>query len=279
MSKVVCWWSGGITSAVACKKAIDIYGVDNCRVIFIDTHNEHEDTYRFLNDCELWYGIKIETITEIGDLYKSIQDVWKKHLSLNVASGAICSSKLKRVCREKWQKENDYTHQVFGFEFESKEFKRALSLNLNHPKTKAIFPLLMLGLNKQDCISIVQEAGLTIPEMYVLGFTNNNCFKTGCIQGGIGYWKKMQKDFPDKFKKMAEMEHELTEMAGEPVTILKDQSNSAKLFAQDDKKSQLVFLVRNAKYSNKSIDDMTGREVEPLVDCNGFCGVNDLVRG
>ena len=32
---IICWWSGGVASAVAC-------------------HNEHEDTYRFKDDCEKW---------------------------------------------------------------------------------------------------------------------------------------------------------------------------------------------------------------------------------
>ena len=41
MEKIIGWWSGGITSAVACKIAIDMYGVDNCRIIMIDTKNEH----------------------------------------------------------------------------------------------------------------------------------------------------------------------------------------------------------------------------------------------
>lgn len=37
MKDIICWWSGGITSAVACKLAIDMYGKDRCRVIMIDT--------------------------------------------------------------------------------------------------------------------------------------------------------------------------------------------------------------------------------------------------
>ena len=48
---IICWWSGGITSAVACKLAIDEYGTGNCKVIMLDTRNEHDDTYRFLSDC------------------------------------------------------------------------------------------------------------------------------------------------------------------------------------------------------------------------------------
>jgi len=67
MEKVIGWWSGGITSAVACKIAIDMYGVENCRIVMIDTENEHPDTYRFKKDCEDWYGLPIEIITGIGE--------------------------------------------------------------------------------------------------------------------------------------------------------------------------------------------------------------------
>jgi len=52
LGDVICWWSGGVTSAVACKIAIDIYGTERCKLIMIDTHNEDDDTYRFKADCE-----------------------------------------------------------------------------------------------------------------------------------------------------------------------------------------------------------------------------------
>ena len=238
----------------------------------IDTYNEHPDTYRFKDDCENWYGIPIETITAIGDKYDTIQDVWRKHVSLNVATGAICSTELKRRVRERWQKETDYEYQVFGFEFDKKEFNRALSLTKNHSLAKPIYPLLMMGYNKDDCIRLVEEAGITVPLMYRLGFRNNNCFKTGCVQGGVGYWQKMKRDFPDKFEAMADMEHELTNTKGRPVCMLRDQSKAAKKSG-----NELVFLRKHPDYPNlKSIDEMPNCKVEPLFECNGFCGVNDL---
>lgn len=281
MSKIICWWSGGITSAVACKVALDLYGAENCRVIMIDTKNEDDDTYRFKSDCEKWYGVNIEVITGIGDDYKDIESVWFKHKSLNVANGAICSSKLKRAVREKWQEHNDFDFQVFGFEFDKKEFNRALSLSKNHPKAKSIYPLLMKGYTKDDCLRIVKDAGIEIPRMYSLGFRNNNCFKTGCVQGGIGYWQKMKKEFPEKFNKMADIEHELTNVKGEPVTMLKDQSNETKknVLETDIKWKNLVFLKKHPKYPElKCLDDMKEREVKPLFECNGFCGVNELTE-
>lgn len=277
--KIICWWSGGITSAVACKVALDLFGLDVCRVIMIDTGNEDEDTYRFKEDCERWYDKSIEVITGIGDNYGSIQDVWVKHKSLNVATGAICSTQLKRKVREDWQKENEFDHQVFGFEFDKKEFNRASGLTMNHPKSKAIYPLLMMGYDKDDCLRVVQEAGIEIPRMYQLGFRNNNCFKTGCVQGGIGYWQKMQREFPDKFEAMAEMEHKLTDLKGEPVTMLKDQGNETKRLVEETgiKWKQFLFLKKHPKYPElKCINDMKEQEVQPLFECNGFCGTNDL---
>lgn len=262
---VIAWWSGGITSAVTCKLCLDYFGKHNVRVIFIDTFNEHEDTYRFKRDCEEWYGRPIETITNIGKKYDKIQDVWIKNKSLNVAHGAVCSSELKRRVREEWEKSNSYKHQAFGFELD--EGKRAKGMKMNHSHTKPIFPLLMYGYSKKDCIQIVQDAGLEVPIMYQLGFLNNNCFNTGCVQGGIGYWQKMKREFPDKFEAMAEMEHKLTSLKGSPVTMLKDQS----------KNGGLVFLKPHPDYPTiKDITKMKGREPEPLFECNGFCGVNDL---
>ena len=276
--KIICWWSGSITSAVACKIAIDTYGKDNCSIIMIDTQNEHPDTYRFKSDCEVWYGLKIDIITGIGEKYGNIFDVWRKFKSLNTATGAICSTNLKRLVREKWEKTNQFKHQVFGFEFDKKEFNRALSMTLNHgERTKAIYPLLLFGYDKKDCIKIVEEANIEVPLMYKLGFQNNNCFSTGCVQGGIGYWQKMKRDFPEKFNVMADLEHELTDLKGEQVAMLKDQSNKAKQSYLIDKKSILVFLRKHPLYpNNKCIDDMPECKVEPLFDCNGMCGINDL---
>ena len=279
--RIICWWSGGITSAVACRLAIDIFGLDSCRIIMIDTKNEDEDTYRFKKDCELWYGKEIEVITGIGPEYDSIQDVWRKHKSLNVATGAICSTQLKRRGRERWQSENTYDHQVCGFEFDRKEFNRADALSKNHPKAKGIYPLLMMGYDKDRCLQVIKEAGIEVPRMYSFGFRNNNCFRTGCVQGGIGYWQKMQTDFPDKFNVMADMEHELTAIKGEPVTMLKDQGNDAKKLVDESgvKWRRFIFLKKHPDYPDvKCLDDMKKHEVKPLFECNGFCGTNDLVE-
>lgn len=272
---IICWWSGGVTSAVAIKLAIDLYGSERCRIIFIDTFNEDKDTYRFKNDCEMWYGIQIETISGLGGEFKRIQDVWFKYLSLNVASGAICSYMLKRMVREKWEKENKFTHQIFGFDIT--EGKRALSMKWNATSSKALFPLLLHAMTKKDCIEFLKYEFIAIPLAYWLGFHNNNCLGTGCIQGGIGYWQKMRKDFYFKFLRMAVIEHQLSRLAGYPVTMLKDQSKAAK--GKSNKKEALVFLMPNKQFPNcKSLADFPETKVLPLFECNGHCTTNDMTR-
>ena len=275
MSKrIICWWSGGITSAVACKIAFDLFGDDSCFPLMIDTKNEDEDTYRFKKDCEEWYGKEIDVISAIPERYSGIEDEWEKYLSLNVANGAVCSSELKRDVRKRWQKTNEFDHQIFGYEFTKREANRALAMSVNHPDSKPIYPLLMMGYTKKKCIEIVSDAGIEIPNAYRSGLLNNNCLKTLCVQGGVGYWQKAKRDFPEKFYAMAVREHNYTDKKGRPVTMLKDQSEVAKRSGNIQ-----VFLVKHPDYPNlKCIDDMPECKIEPLMECNGHCGTNDLVE-
>lgn len=254
-----------MTSAVSCWIALNMFGRSSCRVIFIDTHNEDEDTYRFLKDCQEWYEVPIETISSVE--YKSIPETWYRYNSLNVAHGAICSYHMKRRVRELFQKDNPFSYQVFGFDI--REPNRAKAMTINNPQINPVYPLLFMGLSKTDCVKIIQSSGITIPRVYVLGFNNNNCFNTGCVQGGIGYWQKMGREFPEKFERMAEVEHDLSSRKGFPVTMLMDQS--------DKKARNKVFLKHNPQFPHvKDISMMRGREPKHLLDCNGFCGIDDL---
>ena len=267
---IIAWFSGGITSAIACWIAINLFGIKNVRVVFIDTQNEDEDTYRFLEDCERWYGCKIERITAISPdgEYTCIDDVWDKFLSLNVANGAICSSELKRAVRLKFQKTEKYSFQTHGFDLI--ENKRSLSMTLNYNDSNPIYPLPFMGLRKPDCFKIARENGINPPRAYKWGLHNNNCLKTGCVQGGIGYWQWQRKNRPDVFYAMAAREHRLTDLKGKPVTMLKDQG----------KNGGLVFLMPHPDYPDiKDISMMSGREPKPLMECNGFCGLDDLGGG
>lgn len=265
---VICWFSGGITSAVACHLAIQHYGKENCRSIFIDTNNEDEDTYRFLDDCEELFGIPIEKTT--NEKYNNIQEVWTKFKGMNFAHGAICSSELKRAVRIKFQKENNYSYQVFGFDID--EPRRAKSMTLNNSDANPIYPLLLHGMSKKQCLDMFESFNIEPPRAYKWGFHNNNCLKTGCVQGGIGYWQKIHREKPELYEAMGNMEHHLTDLKGSPVTLCKTQTKEAISTG-----NTILFLKKSAKYPEvKTVLEVKGREPKPLLECNGFCGINDL---
>jgi len=58
---IVCWFSSGAASAVACKKTIELYGEHN-NIIVVNNpiKEEHGDNVRFLLDVERWLGVKIQ---------------------------------------------------------------------------------------------------------------------------------------------------------------------------------------------------------------------------
>lgn len=134
--------------------------------------------------------------------------------------------------------------------------------------------------SKEDCIVYILQKGIKVPEMYSLGFNNNNCFNTGCVQGGIGYWQKIKRDFPGTFNKMAEMEHKLTDLKGKPVTMLRKFINTTDENGNKTKKGIPLFLKPHKEYLDLPLfESQKGREPKPLMECNGMCGVNDFGGG
>lgn len=275
----IAWWSGGVTSAVACKIALNT--IENVSLVMLDTMNEDEDTYRFKKDCEKWYGSKIEMFKHPE--FDSIQDVWRKYKSLSSATGAVCSSYLKNHAREIYCKGKNVECHIFGFEYHPKEINRAENWERNKG-LKAYFPLIENRITKIKAIDIIKQAGIEIPNVYSLGFNNNNCFKTGCTQGGIGYWQKIKIDFPEKFEYMANMEHELSSIKGEPVVICHDQRmdrvitkwDYSKRTGKPTSKSKL-FLRHNPDFPEvPTIDIINGKHISILeeFECNGFCGLS-----
>lgn len=201
--RIICWFSCGATSAVACKLAI----VSNAeklpiRICYCDTRSEHPDNYRFIQECEEWFGKKIELLT--NPKYKDVDDVIEKGRYLNGVNGAKCTQQLKIAVRLKMQRPETDFH-VYGFD--AGEVDRAMDFRSHYPNIRLVVPLIDRGLSKPDCLSMLREAGIKLPKMYELGYRNNNCI--GCVKGGKGYWNKIRKDFPEVFARRAKQEREI----------------------------------------------------------------------
>lgn len=199
INRMICWFSAGAASAVATKLINDRF---ECEIIYCDTGSEHEDNKRFIKDCERWYGKKI--CIEKSDVYADTWEVFEKTRYLSGVAGARCTVELKKKIRQRIQIPYQDI-QVFGFTNEEKQ--RAKRFEQNNPEAAPIFPLIKENLSKADCFRILKEANIEIPQMYKLGYKNNNCI--GCVKGQSGYWNKIRMDFPEVFKRMATMERKL----------------------------------------------------------------------
>lgn len=205
---IVAWWSAGLTSAVACKMALEMY--DNVKLYYIHIDSAHPDNERFKSDCEKWYGQKIHTLK--SRKYNDQFDVATKRRMLNSPNGALCTYELKKQVRFELEKLyaitlfNNQTilNQVWGFEYDKKQINRAIRFGQQYSYTNPLFPLIEKGIDKNNCAGMLLSNGIELPKMYKLGYNNNNCI--ACTKGGKGYWNKIRVDFPFYFWMMAACE-------------------------------------------------------------------------
>lgn len=200
---IIAWFSAGITSAVACRLALEEY--KDVKIIYIHIDTAHEDSIRFVKDCEKWYGRKIEIVQ--SEKYSDQFEVIRKRRYINGVAGSPCTEELKKKVRQTIESQYIYKGQVFGFEFEKTQINRAIRFKEQYPDSKPLFPLIDKRLSKNECAGILAKAGIGIPAMYKLGFNNNNC--VGCVKGGMWYWNKIREHFPETFDTMKELEGEI----------------------------------------------------------------------
>ncbi|MGD1959126.1 MAG: phosphoadenosine phosphosulfate reductase family protein [Fulvivirga sp.] len=242
----IAWWSAGVTSAVACKIALEQY--DNVKLYYIETGAAHSDNQRFLKECQDWYDHEIITAQNRKG-YMSPLDVALKERYINGPEGAKCTQVLKKDVRydiEKLHEVNLFnsvrlTNQIFGYEWNKKEVNRAIRFLQQYPDANGLFPLIERRITKPNCASILLTNGIDLPALYKLGYNNNNCI--GCFKGGKGYWNKIRIDFPYYFWEVARAER----------VIGRSCING-------------VFL--------DELDPEEGLKVKPIVpDCGVFCNV------
>ena len=244
-NRVVVWFSCGAASAIALDVAIKKYGKDRCVAVYCETFSEHQDNERFLVDVENWLGV--EVIRLKSEKYSDVWDVFDKTRYLVGVNGARCTTEMKKIPRRDFQEDGDI--QVFGYTNEEK--KRADRFANNNPEVTVDWVLIDENIGKVECLQRLRVAGIDIPEMYRLGYHNNNCI--GCVKGGAGYWNKIRVDFPDVFYRMAKVERKLN------VAINKKHSKDGKRIK--------VFL--------DELDPNAGRHKDLDFSCDLLCGATD----
>lgn len=188
----VAWFSTGVSSFIACYLTTDIEKIMYCHI-----EDQHPDSMRFLSDCEKVLDKKINIISSP---YRNVENVIQQFRFINSPYGAKCTEILKRRVRKEWERQqNEPITYVWGYDVSEKH--RAERMEESMPEFKHEFPLIENGLSKSDCHGLLCKLGVKRPKMYDLGYPNNNCI--GCIKGGMWYWNKIRKDFPEVFKSRA----------------------------------------------------------------------------
>jgi 3'-phosphoadenosine 5'-phosphosulfate sulfotransferase (PAPS reductase)/FAD synthetase len=198
---VLVWFSCGAASAVAAKMTLGKYDRARVRLLYTDPGSEHPDNVRFRAECEAWFGHPVEVLK--NPKYQDTWDLWEKRRYLNGPFGALCTTELKKSLRQRLETLREI--QVFGYTAE--EEHRAKRFREQNPEVMLSTPLIDAGLTKSDTIAMIERAGIEIPAMYRLGYRNNNC--VGCVKGGMGYWNKIRRDFPETFERMALLERDI----------------------------------------------------------------------
>jgi hypothetical protein len=260
--RTVVWFSAGAASAVAAKLTL---AEGPAVLAYTDPGSEHPDNERFIKDCEEWFGQ--EVIRLRSPKYVDTWQVWSERRFLNSPQGALCTTELKKKVRQAFERPDD--RQVFGYTVE--ERMRATRFREQNPGVDLITPLIDLGLPKSECLRLVQQAGITLPAMYRLGYRNNNC--VGCVKGGIGYWNKIRRDFPDVFARMAVLERELD------ATVLRESiATGAVANIIGDHDEPVTFIERKSvPLFLDALDPRRGNhDTEADIQCSLFCSVGEL---
>lgn len=135
---------------------------------------------------------------------------------------APCTNWLKKRVRKEWEYYNRDYELTYVWGFDLKEKNRADRTVEYNPQAKHEFPLIEKELSKEEVHGLFERTfDFARPWMYEHGYPNNNC--VGCIKGGMGYWNRIRKDFPEVFESRAKLER----MVGH--SMLKDRKGAVYL--------------------------------------------------
>jgi len=185
-------------AAVLCPVPVD-------ELIYIDIADQTRDTLRFVNEAALYLDRPL-TILQ-SPFYRGKNDVIRARRYINGTRGAPCTGELKRRPRKIWEAENKILNLCYVWGYDLQEQHRIERLTEDNPQAQHLFPLADMGLNKAQAHGMFERIGILKPDMYRMGYPNQNC--VGCVKGGMGYWNKIRVDFPEVFAEMALLEREI----------------------------------------------------------------------
>ncbi len=204
--RVVVGFSGGVTSAWCAGWALKNYPKDEVILLFHDTKEEDEDTYRFIKEMSM--ALK-HSITERSD-GRSVTELFRDEGALANQQMAFCSRILKAEQSEKYFAElrsQGVTEIIKILGFSSAEWERVQRATMHGERGgyKLRFPVIEDKVTKQECADWCKAQGPCLPRMYSWS-DHANC--VGCVRGGKAYWLAVKENRPDVFEQRKQLEIE-----------------------------------------------------------------------
>jgi hypothetical protein len=204
--RVVVGFSGGVTSAWCAGWALLTFPKSEVVLLFHDTKEEDEDTYRFNREMAARLDMPI---TERSD-GRSVTEVCRDEGALANNRMAFCSRILKAKQRDRYFDElraEGVTEIVNVLGFTSREWQRVqrATMAAETGGYSVRFPLIETGVTKQQCADWCIREGVRPSSMY-LWSEHANC--VGCVRGGRDYFLKVKEHRPDVFNQRAALEEE-----------------------------------------------------------------------
>ena len=210
--------SGGIGSYFTLKRVLEKNDKDDVIAVFCDTLAEDGDLYRFLEDIEKKFNLKIIRLC----YGKTPMELCFEDNFLYNSRIANCSKKLKSRVFNKWLKENFKSDEcILYLGIDWTESHRCQAIEKNYKPYKVAFPMCEEPyLYKHEMIDQLKQDGIDIPRLYNLGFSHNNC-KGFCFKAGIGHYKLLFEKDRILYLECENKEQAIRSMIKKDISILK----------------------------------------------------------
>jgi hypothetical protein len=182
-------------------------------IIFADTGSEKPETYQYLDFLIKEKGWKITIIkSKLGNLY----DYYFKKKLYPLRFNRDCTGKfkitpIKQYLRTKYGKKETFQNDIF---IDYSEFHRMKTSDVKYQTLE--YPLVYDKIDREECLSIIKDAGYPIP-------VKSGCFM--CPFNSKKIWTNLKVQHPELFAKALKMEKNDKRWKEMPLILLKGKES------------------------------------------------------
>jgi len=165
-------------------------GIKIDEIIYSETGNEMPQTYIFLKEFKKWCLKNNLKFVEVKSELGSVKSYYEEKKIIPYRMFRSCTDKFKVRPINKYLKEKYKDQEITIFMgIANDEVKRAKKM-INKKKIQYKFPLIEKEIDREGCIKIIKEEGLSIP-------VKSGCYF--CPFQSKKEWVKLYKNYPDLF--------------------------------------------------------------------------------